>query len=131
MWTHPAAKPNANFTAPKLFLHPFRDAETSILRHKGLYQIGKPFSNLYLGHTLENSLFFAVCVTAPQATRNRLQNSKRNANCRIRGSAALVIRMKFPLVTVPLGFDKFTLLKMLNASKRNWNFIASVTGKSL
>jgi hypothetical protein len=50
----------------------------------------------------------------------RFQNSKRNANCRIRGSVdVLVILMKLLLVTVLFGFDKFTLLKILNASKRN------------
>jgi hypothetical protein len=50
----------------------------------------------------------------------RFQNSKRSANCRIRGSVdVLVILMKLLLVTVLFGFDKFTLLKILNASKRN------------
>lgn len=59
-------------------------------------------------------------------TARSAQNSKRNANCRIRGSVdVLVILMKLLLVTVLFGFDKFTLLKILNASKRNWNFIDS------
>ena len=42
-----------------------------------------------------------------------------------------MIFMKLPLVTVAVGFAKFTLLNALKASKRNWTFCLSVKRKSL
>ena len=47
------------------------------------------------------------------------QKFSRSANCRIRGSAAVVIRMKLPADWLAFGNPKFARFKTLNVSNRN------------
>ncbi len=54
-----------------------------------------------------------------------------SASCRIRGSAAEVIRPKFGFPSVPPGLEKFTSLNRLKNSARNCTLARSVMLVSL
>src|ERR1051326_2187327 len=58
-------------------------------------------------------------------------HEKRSASCRMRGSAAAVMRRKLALVMFPFASPKFAWLSVLNTSKRNCAFSRSRIGKSL